>query len=66
MSKETNGGTNITGILLIIFIILKLTHNIDWSWWWVLSPLWIPIAGILAVVILTALIVGIMEAFKRW
>jgi hypothetical protein len=66
MSKETNGGTNITGILLIIFIVLKLTHNIDWSWWWVLSPLWIPIAGILAVVILTALIVGIMEAFKRW
>jgi len=66
MSEETNGGTNITGILLIIFIVLKLTHNIDWSWWWVLSPLWIPIAGILAVVILTALIVGIMEAFKRW
>jgi hypothetical protein len=66
MSEETNGGTNITGILLIIFIVLKLTNNIDWNWWWVLSPLWIPIAGILAVVILTALIVGIMEAFKRW
>jgi len=27
-------------ILLITFIILKLTDNIDWSWWWVTSPLW--------------------------
>ena len=30
-------------ILLITFIILKLTDNIDWSWWWVTSPLWIPL-----------------------
>ena len=28
-------------ILLLIFIVLKLTHVIDWSWWWVLSPIWI-------------------------
>jgi len=27
--------------LTLIFVVLKLTHNIDWSWWWVLSPLWI-------------------------
>lgn len=30
-------------ILLIIFIVLKLTDLIDWSWWWVLAPLWINI-----------------------
>jgi hypothetical protein len=29
-------------LLLILFIGLKLTNHIDWSWWWVLSPLWIP------------------------
>jgi hypothetical protein len=66
MSEKIDSGLNVTGVLLILFIVLKLTNNIDWSWWWVLSPLWIPIAGVLAVVILMALIVGIMEAFKRW
>lgn len=31
------------GFLALIFITLKLTDYIDWSWWWVLSPIWIPI-----------------------
>ncbi len=31
-------------ILGIVFIILKLINKIDWSWWWVLSPFWIPLA----------------------
>lgn len=29
------------GALTLVFIVLKLTHFIDWSWWWVVSPLWI-------------------------
>lgn len=29
-------------LLFIVFLILKLTKTIDWSWWWVTSPLWIP------------------------
>jgi membrane protein YdbS with pleckstrin-like domain len=28
-------------VLLVVFVVLKLTGNVDWSWWWVLSPLWI-------------------------
>ena len=39
-------------ILTIVFIVLKLTHYIDWSWWWVLSPIWIPLARIVLVVVL--------------
>ncbi len=44
--KETNktmvnGGIGSTGLLQIAFIVLKLCHVIEWSWWWVLSPLWI-------------------------
>lgn len=34
-------------LLTILFVALKLTNNIDWSWWWVLSPLWLPIVVIL-------------------
>ena len=32
---------NLSGVLLVTFIVLKLVGVIDWSWWWVLSPLWI-------------------------
>lgn len=32
---------SVPGVLFVIFLILKLTHTIDWSWWWVTSPLWI-------------------------
>ena len=45
MSSETkvsySGGIGFTGLLTIVFIILKLIGTIAWSWWWVLSPLWI-------------------------
>lgn len=36
-----SGGIGFAGILTIVFIILKLLGKIDWSWIWVLSPLWI-------------------------
>ena len=36
-----NAGMGFTSFLTLAFIVLKLTHVIDWSWWWVLSPVWI-------------------------
>jgi hypothetical protein len=51
----------ILGILGLIFITLKLTGYITWSWLWVLSPFWIPI-GIL---ILIAIIVFIVAMFSN-
>lgn len=43
MSKNSSssGGIGFTGVLLIVFIVLKLVGVINWSWLWVLSPLWI-------------------------
>ena len=41
-ARGTTGGMGITTILFIIFLVLKLTGNIDWSWLWVTSPVWIP------------------------
>jgi sterol desaturase/sphingolipid hydroxylase (fatty acid hydroxylase superfamily) len=42
MSKNQNTSTSVSffGLLTIVFITLKLTGVITWSWWWVLSPLW--------------------------
>lgn len=47
-NKTYNSGISFVNLLTITFIVLKLTHVIDWSWWWVLSPSWISLAiGIL-------------------
>jgi hypothetical protein len=56
MSNNTPvyGGISFTGMLTIIFVVLKLTKTIDWSWGWVLAPLWIPAAIFLIVVIVAA------------
>jgi hypothetical protein len=48
--------TTYLDVVQIVFIILKLTDNIDWSWWWVLCPMW----GVLAVLLALALIVKIL------
>ena len=59
MSKENNNstiGANFTITLLTVFVVLKLTNNIDWNWWWVLSPLWIPFALLFLVTVLEGLL----------
>lgn len=40
-SEQTSHGIGFTSLLTIVFIVLKLCGIIAWSWWWVLSPLWI-------------------------
>ena len=49
-NENTSNGIGFGTVLFLIFMILKLTGNIDWSWWWVTSPLWIPLT--LGIVIL--------------
>jgi hypothetical protein len=45
-------GMSFTTVLFLIFLILKLTKTITWSWWWVTSPLWIPlVVGVIFFVI---------------
>ena len=41
-----------TSLLSVAFIVLKLCNVIDWSWWWVLAPIWIPIALVVILIIL--------------
>lgn len=53
MSKETtsSGGIGFIGLLTILFVGLKLGGVISWSWWWVLSPLWISFGLVIGLVI---------------
>lgn len=56
MNKETNSGLGLGMILFLIFMTLKLTGNITWSWWWVASPLWIPVLLVIGVIVLGVLL----------
>lgn len=59
-SSSSSGGIGSCGLLTIVFITLKLTHYIDWSWWWVLSPVLIPLA-IGGVIFAVALLVAALS-----
>lgn len=54
---KVKGGIGFTGLLAIVFIVLKLTKVITWSWWWVTCPLWIPWAIVLVVLIVYAILI---------
>lgn len=66
----STGGIGFNGALFITFLVLKLTNVIDWSWWWVTAPLWIP-AGIVVSIFLLVLAwavvcAGISPRNDRW
>ena len=48
-NNSTNSAALIADVLLIVFIVLKLTNTIDWKWIWVISPLWIYLLIILII-----------------
>lgn len=54
-SGSSSGGIGFCGFLTILFIGLKLCHIIDWSWWWVLSPIWISFVITIVIIALVTL-----------
>lgn len=62
-SSSSSGGIGFAGALTLLFVGLKLGHVIDWSWWWVLSPIWISFC-IAAVVMLAILGAVAVKAIK--
>lgn len=51
-------------ILLIVFITLKLTGTIAWSWWWVMSPFWIPLVLVVIAGVLWVVSAGLRNGWK--
>lgn len=60
-SSSAGVGIGFCGLLAIAFIVLKLMGIIKWSWLWVLSPLWIPTA----IVILVLLVILAVHLIKK-
>jgi hypothetical protein len=65
--KTTSNGIGISTVLFLIFLTLKLAEIgqvATWSWWWVTSPLWIPIVFVVAILVLVVLGMAIAALFK--
>jgi Transmembrane Fragile-X-F protein. len=62
--SQQNNGIGFPGALAIAFIVLKLTHVIAWSWWWVLSPLWIGFVVVIAFFVIAFVAVVIASLFR--
>jgi len=63
-SSSSSGGIGFVGVLTIVFITLKLIGYIDWSWWWVLSPLWISAATAISIIAIMLIITILVEFFR--
>jgi ABC-type nickel/cobalt efflux system permease component RcnA len=64
MMEKESGGIGFVGVLQITFVVLKLCKVIDWSWWWVLSPIWISTALTILVVLIGIIVIYVRD--KRW
>lgn len=60
--SQASGGVGFFELLAVLFIGLKLTGYISWSWWWVTAPLWGPVA---AIIIVHLIILGAGAIFAR-
>ena len=60
-NKSASGGIGFVGLLTILFIALKLCHVIEWSWGWVLSPLWFSALLVVVFILVMAVIYTILD-----
>lgn len=65
--ETTNRGSGIDffGLLAVLFIGLKVTGYLDWSWFWVLSPIWIPFTFVIILIAIAALALSINKVIIR-
>ena len=63
-SSSSSSGIGFCGLLTIVFVTLKLTGYIAWSWWWVLSPLWIGFAVLLGLILIVGVVAVVAASLK--
>lgn len=63
-STVVSYGIGFPGALFICFLVLKLTHVIDWSWWWITAPLWVD-AAIVVILLIVLCIVAVASGVKK-
>ena len=62
-TSNSSSGLGFGTVLFLVFLVLKLTNYIGWSWWWVTSPLWIPIVIVLGILAIMGIVV-LVDKYK--
>lgn len=57
MKDSSSEGLGLCDVLAVVFIVPKLIGVIDWSWWWVLAPVWIPVI----IVVIAYIVISIVD-----
>ena len=60
-NQNTSSGVTFASLLFLLFLALKLTHVIDWSWWWITAPIWGPFVIVAVVLIIIAVIAVLLN-----
>jgi len=60
-NNNTSGGVTFASLLFLLFLALKLTNAIDWSWWWITAPIWGPFVIVVVVLIIIAVIAVLLN-----
>ncbi len=63
--QVNNSSIGFCGLLAILFIAFKLAGVVAWSWWWVLSPVWIPALIALGIIVVLLLVIVIAKIISR-
>lgn len=63
-NKQYGNGLGFGSVLFLIFLVLKLTGIIAWSWWWVFSPVWVPLA-VVALILAIVFVIAILQPSRR-
>ena len=64
-NNTSSGGIGFAGLLTVLFIALKLTGYITWSWWWVLSPIWASFGLVIAILLIASIGYFIYEMWLK-
>jgi hypothetical protein len=64
-NEPATSGIGLGGIVFIVFLVLKLCNIINWSWWWVTAPLWLPSMTIIVIAIIVGILTGIIKGLKK-
>jgi len=60
-NNNTSSGVTFASLLFLLFLALKLTHVINWSWWWITAPIWGPFVIVAVVLIIIAVIAVLLN-----
>ena len=64
-SVTVMGGIGFLDALFLVFLVLKLTKVIDWSWWWITAPLWGQVALLIVILVVVTIVLAVIKIIDR-